>query len=251
MTESTDNTAGQQTGFRAQAPALLLMALVLVVAGLLSALPAMRIAVRGYEIDVPDLIGRTHAESAGLLAATGLDLELEGHRFSSDVAEGLILDQTPPAGMRLKPDRTVKILLSLGPRQFAVPEVEGLSLRATQLMLTQRGLSLGNTLYAHTDAGETASVVYQAPLAGDAAASDPAVNVLVSLGPINQYFVMPDLTGRPSAGTIRQIRDAGFRIGEVVLTPEAGVERGRIVGQSPPPGYRVSKNDIILLDVSQ
>ncbi len=251
MTESTKNESNLRAGFRTHAPALLLMTLVLVVAGLLSALTAMRIAVRGYEIEVPDLIGRTHAESAGIIASTGLDLELEGHRFSSDVPEGLILDQTPPAGMRLKPDRTVKVLLSLGPRQFAVPEVEGLSLRATQLMLTQRGLSLGNTLFAHTEAGEAASVVYQAPPAGDSAASDPAVNVLVSLGPIDQYFVMPDLAGLRSDGIIRQIRDEGFRLGEVTLTSHPDVERGRIVGQSPPPGYRVSRNDIILLDVSQ
>ena len=159
---------------------VLLMVLVLVVAGLLSALTAMRFAIRGQEVEVPDLTGTTQVEAARILSERGLELRLSGRRFNSTVGKDRILDQIPAPGSRLKLERGVKVVLSLGERQFSVPDVEGASLRATQLMLTQRGLSVGNTLYAHTEAGEASTIVHQSPPAGDIGGSDPAVNVLVS-----------------------------------------------------------------------
>jgi beta-lactam-binding protein with PASTA domain len=55
-------------------------------------------------------------------------------RFSSE-PEGQILEQNPPTGTRLKTNRSVKVLLSLGDRKFAVPNLLGTSLRAAQLTL--------------------------------------------------------------------------------------------------------------------
>jgi len=226
------------------------MVLVLIVAGLLSSLSAMRVVFRGREVEVPALSGLTAAEAARALADNGLELKLSSRRFSETVQKDRIMDQIPAPGTRLKVERSVKVLVSLGERRFSVPDVEGASLRATQLMLTERGLSVGNTLYSHTDGGEPSTVVYQSPQAGDVGASDPAVNVLVSLGSADRYYVMPDLKGRPEAEAIELVRGAGFRLGEIIYAADAGVRRGTVVQQQPPAGYRVAKTDIILLEVS-
>ena len=230
---------------------VLLMVLVLVVAGLLSALTAMRFAIRGQEVEVPDLTGTTQVEAARILSERGLELRLSGRRFNSTVGKDRILDQIPAPGSRLKLERGVKVVLSLGERQFSVPDVEGASLRATQLMLTQRGLSVGNTFYAHTGVGEASTIVHQSPPAGDIGGSDPAVNVLVSLGPLAEYYVMPDLTGRRLDEVIEQVRNEGFRLGEVTYAEHPGIARGRIVQQQPPVGFKLSSSDLILLEVSQ
>ncbi len=235
----------------ARLPGVVLMVLVLMVAGLLSALTAMRVVIRGREVEVPELLGKTEAEAARLLASNGLELRLASRRFSPSVAKDRIMDQIPAPGTRLKVERSVKVLVSLGERRFSVPDVEGASLRATQLMLTQRGLSVGNTLFAHTNGGEPSTVVYQSPEAGDIGASDPAVNVLVSLGPIDQYYVMPDLQGSPALPAIDRVKSEGFRLGEITYIRSTGVRAGVIVQQQPPAGYKLSKTDIILLEVSQ
>ena len=229
---------------------VLLMVLVLVVAGLLSALTAMRFAIRGQEVEVPDLTGTTQVEAARILSDRGLELRLSGRRFNSIVEKDRILDQIPAPGSRLKLERGVKVVLSLGERQFSVPDVEGASLRATQLMLTQRGLSVGNTLYAHTEAGEASTIVHQSPPAGDIGGSDPAVNVLVSLGPLAEYYVMPDLTGRRLDEVVEQVRNEGFRLGEVTYNQHPGIAPGRIVQQQPPVGFKLASSDLILLEVS-
>ena len=77
------------------------MALVLVVAGILSAMTAMRFVIRGQEVEVPELAGMAEEDAADILREHGLVLELDSSRFNSTVPEGLILDQNPRAGTRV------------------------------------------------------------------------------------------------------------------------------------------------------
>jgi serine/threonine-protein kinase len=227
------------------------MVAILCVAGILSALTAMRFAIRGREVAVPSLVGKTEAEAAEILANNGLLLKVSSKRFSSDIPEGQILEQIPSSGTRLKTNRTVKVLLSLGDRRFAVPNLLGTSLRAAQLMLAQRRLTVGNTLYAHTATGEPSTVAYQSPPPGTIEGSDPSVNVLISLGPPAEFFIMPDLIGRPAEIVMARARNEGFRVGKVNYRSYPGVEPGVVIQQKPQAGYRLSKSETIFLDVSQ
>src|SRR5437667_12067626 len=122
---------------------IILMAAILAVAGIVSALTAMRFAIRGREVAVPPLAGKTADEAKEIVSHNGLLLKVSTSRISSKVPEGHILDQIPPSGSRLKINRTVNVLLSLGERRFPVPNLVGTSLRAAQLTLSQRKLALG------------------------------------------------------------------------------------------------------------
>jgi serine/threonine-protein kinase len=167
------------------------------------------------------------------------------------VPEGKVMEQNPAAGTRLKVDRTVKVLLSLGERRFAVPSLIGTSLRAAQLTLLQRRLALGNTLYTHISEGEPSTVVYQSPPPGTQEGSDPNVHIVISLGPPAEYFIMPDLIGKPADLVASRARNEGFHVGKMNFIRYPGVESGIVIQQKPQAGYRLSKSDIILLDVSQ
>jgi beta-lactam-binding protein with PASTA domain len=228
-----------------------LMIAILAVATLLSALTAMRFAIRGREVEVPALSGKTKDEAEQILKTQGLHLKVSSSQFSSDVSEGKVLAQDPTSGTRIKTDRTVKVLLSLGQRRFAVPNLIGTSLRAAQLTLSQRRLSLGNTLYTHTSEGDASTVVYQSPQPGTQEGTDPSVNILISLGPPAQYFVMPDLIGKPAELAASRARNEGFRIGKMNFRNYPGVESGVVIQQKPQAGYRLTKSDVISLDVSQ
>src|SRR2546428_12135799 len=85
-----------------------LMIAILAVAGIVSALTAMRFAIRGREVEVPLLAGKTQDEAEQILKGRGLRLKVLSKRFSSEVAEGRVLDQIPSSGTRLKVERTVK-----------------------------------------------------------------------------------------------------------------------------------------------
>ena len=228
-----------------------LMVAILCVASILSALTAMRFAIRGREVAVPDLAGKTEAEAQDILNKSGLALKVSSKQFSAKVPEGHVLEQIPGKGTQLKTSRTVKVLLSLGNRRFAVPNLLGTSLRAAQLMLNQRRLTVGNTLYAHTPVGEPSTVAYQSPTPGTVEGTDPSVNILISLGPSSEFFIMPDLIGRPAEIVMARARTEGFRVGKINYKSYPGVDPGVVIQQKPQAGYRLSKTDTILLDVSQ
>jgi serine/threonine-protein kinase len=230
---------------------IILMIAILAVAGVVSALTAMRFAIRGREVEVPQLTGKTQAEAEEILKGRGLKLRVSSSRFSSNIAEGKVLEQIPISGSRLKVDRTVRVLLSLGAQRFAVPNLVGTSLRAAQLTLSQRRLLLGNTLYTHTPDGDPSTVIYQSPKAGTQEGTDPSVNIVISLGPPSQFYIMPDLIGKPAELVAGRARSEGFHIGKLTTRKFPGVEPGVIIQQKPQAGYRLSKSDTIFLDVSQ
>jgi serine/threonine-protein kinase len=232
-------------------PVLLLMMLVLAAAGLLSAMTAMRFAIRGREVVVPELSGTTQAEAAALLFERGLELDVESSRFSDSVPEGRIIDQSPAPGVTVKRARGVQVLVSLGERKFPVPDVTGSSLRSAQMMLSQRGLAMGNMLYTHTSEGASSTVLYQSPSPGDQGGTDPSVDVLVSLGPVSDEYLMPDLRGRTEADVRTRVVREGFRLGETTYRSQPGTDPGRVVGQQPPAGYKVSRDEVIRIEVSQ
>jgi eukaryotic-like serine/threonine-protein kinase len=230
---------------------IILMIAILAVAGIVSALTAMRIAIRGREVQVPLLMGKTKEEAEQIVKDRGLRFKVSSSRFSSDVAEGKVLAQIPPEGTHLKLDRTVRVLVSLGERRFSVPNLVGSSLRAAQLTLTQRRLTLGNALYAHMSEGDPSTVAYQSPEPGTEEGNDPSVNILISLGPPAQYFIMPDLIGRPAELVASRARNEGFHIAKLNYRNYPGVESGVVIQQKPQAGYRLTKSDVIFLDVSQ
>ncbi len=230
---------------------IVLMVAILGLAGILSALTAMRFAIRGREVVVPSLVGKTEAEAQKVLAANDLALKVSTKRFSSNIPEGSIIEQIPVSGTRLKTNRNVKVLVSLGERKFAVPNLVGTSLRAAQLTLAQRRLLLGDTIYAHTPEGDASTVAYQSPPPGTQEGSDPSVHILISLGPADQFYIMPDLIGQAAETVGAKARNEGFRIGKINYRKYPGLGPGVVIQQKPQAGYRLSKSDTILLEVSQ
>ena len=229
-----------------------LMVLILIVAGGISAITAMRLAIRGTEVVVPPLMGKTEDEARKLLEDNQLLLRVSSQpRFNPTVPAGRVLDQNPPAGTRLKTSRSVKVLLSKGDRKYAVPSLVGSSLRAANLTLAQRNFTLGSTTVTRTSTGDPLTIQQQYPQPGSQEGADPAVNVLLSAGPVEELFVMPDLVGKPVDVVAGRARAEGFQLGMPTYRKLPGVEPGVVTQQRPQAGHRLSKNDTILLEVSQ
>ena len=228
-----------------------LMVAILIVAAIFSAMTAMRVAIRGREVVVQDLTGKTEAEAKLILEKSGLTLRVSQTRFTPGVPEGRIVEQNPLKGTSLKTGRSVKVLVSRGERKYPVPNVLGGSERAAQLTLAESKLTLGITYHVNTNEGEPSTVVYQSPSPGTVEGTDPKVNILVSLGPMEQYYMMPDLAKQSFDSVLARARVEGFKIGKPSYRKYPGIPPGIVIQQKPQAGYRLSKNDSILLEVSQ
>lgn len=244
MSESTRDTLSRVLS-------LVLMVSILIVASGVSAITAMRLAIRGKEVSVPSLVGKTESESREILAKRNLLLRISNKQFNAHVPAGTILDQYPPVGTSLKSSRSVKVLLSAGERKYAVPNLVGSTVRAAQLTLAQRNFSLGNTTMTRTVSGEPLTIQQQDPQPGSLEGADPTVNILVSLGQLEESYVMPDLVGRRFDQMSSRIRADGFQLGKMSYRQSSGVDPGIILQQQPQAGHRVTKNDAIVLEVSQ
>jgi beta-lactam-binding protein with PASTA domain len=72
------------------------------------------------------------------------------------------------------------------------------------------------------------------------------VNLLVSMGPGEESFVMPDLSGREVGEVRRQLEALGYK----VVTPAGGGAIGTIVSQDPVAGSRITRATTIVLQAT-
>src|ERR1700730_13108035 len=147
-----------------------LLIFILASAAFLSAITAMRIAIHGREVTMPNLVGKNVSEANGMLRARGLVLRV-ADRVYSDLPINLVVRQTPPAGLLMKVSQQDHVVLSLGQRQLEIPLLEGHSLRASRIELLGAGLEGGDGSNATMPDEPIDTVVLQTPRPGAGAAT--------------------------------------------------------------------------------
>ena len=228
-----------------------LLAMALAVTAGLSALTTMRVVLKSQEVAVPRLVGRRVPDAGVVAARSKLLLRVEGKRNDPKMAADLIVEQDPPAGSVLKTQRSVRVVVSMGPRRMSIPAVEGESLRSGQLTLEQAGVSVGRILEV-TSAAEEGTILLQRPPAGETdRLTEEGASLLVSLGPGRRDYVMPDLIGRRATEVITRLREAGLSVTDVNYRSYPGVEPGIVLRQAPASGYRVTPRGSVSIEVSR
>src|SRR6266481_10149575 len=119
-----------------------LLVFILAAAAFLSAITAMRIAIHGREVSMPNLVGKNVSDASSELRSRGLILRV-ADRVYSDLPINVVVRQTPPAGLLMKESQQAHVVLSLGQRQLQIPLLEGNSLRASRIELLRAGLQVG------------------------------------------------------------------------------------------------------------
>jgi eukaryotic-like serine/threonine-protein kinase len=221
----------------------------LVVVGALSAYMTVRRSVSGRDVEVPDLSGLTAEDASALLKRNGLILEEAAQRNDEKVDVGRILAQDPAPGTAIKPERKVKVVVSLGNKVNSIPELRGGAARRAQITLQQQGMKLGDQVYVYSRRVEENMVIAQDPLPESAGLRDAKVALLVSRGTRPRAYVMPDLKGRGENEVLAFLSRAGVRVAPVRHEP-ADAAAGTVVAQDPEPGFPVRTGDLVTLTVS-
>lgn len=235
------------------------MSLVLVIVGVMSALTSMRIAIHGRETTVPNLVKLTAPEAERIAVSNGLQVALEGEFYSRDIAEGSIVSQTPNAGSRVRRGWTVRLARSLGPQHVVIPDVVGQSARAAELNVRQRGLDLGSVAQVQLPDQPPDVVVAQSPPANAPEVQSPRMSVLVSTQAEPISYVMPNFIGSPVVEAMARIQQAGFQVRvesappvptNGVAPPPATSTNRVILHQNPAPGQRLVTGTVIQLQTN-
>lgn len=239
-----------------------------------SAFTAMRIAIHGREVSVPNLAGLSDADAAEAVDKLGLHLSVENRFYAPTVAANHVLSQSPVAGATVRRGWQIRVTESLGTQQVPVPDVTGQEQHAAELMLKRLQLEVGAA--AHLPGpGPTGTILAQSPPPNTAGMDGPRVAVLVADeedAPTEIGYVMPSLVGLSVATANARLVSAGLRLtqpnapqpaieaaGEATSDPAIPPTIFRtpmfsassvITSQSPQPGHRVTRADNIRVTVA-
>jgi eukaryotic-like serine/threonine-protein kinase len=230
-----------------------LQALVLLVVALVSALMAMRSAIHGRELAVPDLLGKTPAEARRVAEGSGFQFEVERQYYSPTMPEGQILSQLPPPGTQIRRGWQIRVAQSMGPQRVEIPNILGQSQRAAELNIRRRGLDVGAVAQIQLPGAAADQVVAQNPAPSAGGISVPKISLLTSQDPAPPAFVMPSLMGQTLGNVAALLKEVGLKMGTVTeVAPPADSTNAPsqplalqpspasiIVSQSPAPGGKV------------
>jgi eukaryotic-like serine/threonine-protein kinase len=198
-----------------------LLALVLLVVALVSALTAMRFAIHGREVAVPDLVGKTPAEARRIADAGGFQMDIERQYYSATVPEGKILSQLPTPGTQVRRGWQIRVAQSLGPQRVEIPNVLGDSQRVAEINIRRRGLDVGAVAQLGMRGAPADQVLGQSPPPNASGIAAPKISLLTTEYASPQAFLMPNFTGQALGGVTLVLQDAGFRLGNVGIAPSA------------------------------
>jgi beta-lactam-binding protein with PASTA domain len=242
------------------------LVMVLIAVALGAAIITMHFAIHGAEVQIPSLKGMTVADARSQTTGLSLNLEVDNRYYSSDVAPGHILTQSPPPGSVVRREWHVRVAESLGPQKVEVPDTVGVDQRVAALKLRRVGLSVGATAQLPYSKAPEGMVLAQDPPARAQGISGPSINLLVAApdDTAPDGFVMPDFAGTP----IVVAQTTLAKVGLMVTTPtyvdaaippvgsdnaplKPPVTPGSVVSQQPIAGARVDANTPVRLTVAK
>ena len=149
----------------------------------------------GDEFVLPDYIDQKLVEVQLRLEEQGLGYEIASEEFSPGKEKGLILNQYPIPGTKVKSGRAIKFIISLGQKLVPIPQLSGLSVRQAMLDLETAGLELGEIAWAHSDTLPEKVVVFSYPSGSTEIPLGSPVNIMVNRGRASNFTYMPRVVG--------------------------------------------------------
>ena len=131
-------------------------------------------------VDIPNVVGQSETDASAALTAKGFQVT-KTTSYSSSVAEGYVISQTPNGDTQGKEGDTITLEISLGSEKITVPDVSTSykSEEQAKELLSQFNVSTA-TKYSDTDAG---IVIGQSLAPGTQADPGASITITVSLGP--------------------------------------------------------------------
>lgn len=197
-------------------------------------------------VEVPAVRGSPVEEARSRLGEAGLSLEVAARLPAAEASEGQVLAQRPLGGQRAAAGDTVRVTLAALRRDVRVPALRALRGERARSVLRRMGLAVDSAREPASVAG--GEVVRTEPPAGASAAPGSTVRVVLSAGP--PVSRVPELVGRHVDDVRGALADSGLALGGVSYDTAAYAAPGRVVAQSPPPGFSLREGGRVTVRVA-
>lgn len=137
------------------------------------------------KVSVPEVVGKMESSAKSELEAAGLKVSVKT-KYSTDVAKGKVISQSPRSGNQVTKNSTVVITVSQGEKpetMVRVPNLRYFTESEARSELKNSNLVLGSVLTEYSDSVEKGLVIRQTVSSGSKVKEGTAVGIYVSLGP--------------------------------------------------------------------
>lgn len=194
-------------------------------------------------VDIPAVAGKEEQVASRLLTDAKFEVATQ-ERADAEIGEGQVIESDPPEGTPAEPGSTVTLVVSTGPEQVSIPDLQGFSFDAAQGRLEELGLKVKKQ--TADDEAERDQVINTNPSPGESVQVGSTVTIIVSRG----QTTVPNVLNLSQDEATKTLQDAGLGVGDVQQDAEAEQEAGIVSDQSPSSGQRVPRGTAISLTVS-
>ncbi len=189
----------------------------------------LRTATRhGVRREVPTFTGISLGEARLLAKNNDLDIYINDSLYVTTKPGGTVLDQLPAAGVKVKPGRTIYVVINaFGKRMVEVPYVAGRSLRQAKNMLDVAGLEIKKISYVEDMATNyvlSQSYNGKAVISGSTleAPVGSGIELTVGVSEAHPTTLIPNVIGLSLKEAKSRIWESGLNVGKI--TADKGID---------------------------
>jgi len=196
------------------------------------------------DIEVPDVVGKPVDEATRLIRAAGLTSEITRRQFSPNLPAFSVISQDPEDGLKVKEGVTVQLVVSQGPEQVDVPNLQGATRQEAEQRLIDAGLTLGDVSSQPDEVVEEGKIVGQSPPAGSKQDKGGQVSLILSSG--KELVAVPSVVDVDQQTAESRIREAGLEP-KVEQGCDSSKPEDQVIDQNPAPGTKVKEREPVTM----
>lgn len=199
----------------------LLLAIVLVFLLLLITLGRLKSYTHhGEAYTVPNLSAMSFEQAEEIAGTESLKVEITDSLYNKDMEPGVIVDQVPKAGKKVKEGRVIYLTINaLEPEKVVLPKLTDISFRQAQVLLENCGLNIDSITYEPSEYNDLVLNVKQNSDEvgeGDLLIKGSSVTLVVGQSKGNMETSLPDLNGLFMEQARSVLTDARLNLGVII-----------------------------------
>ena len=235
---------------------IILLVLLLLIGGTVGVLYAMGFL--GNKVEVPDVTGKSYTEAQDLLEKAGLGIEKGESVNNEEIEKGLIAEQDPTGGTKVREGTKVVVNISKGQAQNPVPDLVGKTYDQDTIeayLQSNGGFTLGVVEEEKNDHYDVGQIIRQDPGSGTDAEAGTRVNIWVCSGkktdPEAQKVEVPSLIGLELSDAKARLAEAGLKAGDLEYEESKIYTEGLVMWQQYDAGTRLKKGTRVSMKISK
>lgn len=184
-------------------------------------------------VAVPRVLELDAGAAEARLVAAGLRVKRGDDIAHPRLPRGTVVWQDPPPYSEIGLGASVHLLMSSGPPELAIPDIEGFEAPLALRVIAASGITV-RRVDSVANSTPKGTALATRPAAGVTRGPSESIELVVSAGPANTSI--PDVSGLTVPAAREKLFAAGFALGRILKERSEGLPDGRIIRQRPAAG---------------